>query len=79
MTLRDDAWSAIFLTLTKQNEFKLTDLPFKESEMHTVRRVAREMEQYRWIQRESPQHARWTAGPRFKDLAAVADERLEAE
>ena len=79
MTLRDDAWNAIFLTLTRQNEFKLTDLPFKESERHTVRRVAREMEQYRWIERESPQHARWKAGPRFKDLARVADERLEAE
>lgn len=79
MTLRDETWNTVLLTLTKHDEFKLADLPFKESQKHTVRRCLREMDDYDWIERESPQHSTWRAGPRFKDLARVADERLEAE
>ncbi|TKX86730.1 hypothetical protein EXE43_06780 [Halorubrum sp. SS5] len=79
MTLRDTTWHTVLLTLTRQDEFKLTDLGFKDSEKHTVKRCLRELEEYGWIERDSPQHSIWRAGPRFKALARVADERLDVE
>lgn len=79
MTLRDEAWHTVFHTLTQKEEFKLTDLGFKDSEKHTVKRCLREMSDYGWIERDTPQHSIWRAGPRFKALARVADERLKSE
>lgn len=77
MTLRDEAWNTALEQIVKTGKFKLTDLPFKESERHTVRRVLREMEAYNWLARESEHAAIWRAGPKAEMLMNLSEEKLE--
>lgn len=69
MTLRDEVWNAVLKRLVNVGEFQIGDLPFKESQAHTVRRVLREMTKLGWLAQESDRSATWDRGP-------VADKNL---
>jgi hypothetical protein len=77
MTLRDDAWNIALIQIVKTGKFRLTDLPFKESERHTVRRVLREMEAYDWLERDSDYASIWRAGDMAQMLMNLSEEKLE--
>jgi hypothetical protein len=77
MTLRDDCWTTALEQIVRTGKFKLTDLPFKESERHTVRRVLREMEGYSWLTRDSQHASIWRAGPKAEMLMNLSEEKLE--
>lgn len=77
MTLRDQAWNTILEQIVKSGKFKLSDLPFKESERHTVRRVARALEDYDWLTRDSPNAAIWRAGPKAELLMNLSEQKIE--
>jgi len=76
MTLRDAAWNAILEQTVRTGRFRLTDLPFKESERSTVRRVCREAEAYSWLQRSSEGSSIWRAGPKAEMLMNLSEEKL---
>ncbi len=76
-TLRDQAWNAAMEQIVKTGKFKLTDLPFKQSERHTVRRVVRSMEAYSWLQRDSEHSSIWRAGPKAELLMNISQDKLE--
>ena len=76
-TIRDEAWNAAIEQLVRTGKFKLIDLPFKESERHTVRRVLREMQSYSWLTRESEHSSIWRAGPKAELLLNISQEKLE--
>jgi hypothetical protein len=77
VTLRDEAWNIALIQIVKSGKFQLTDLPFKESERHTVRRVLREMEAYGWLERESEYASVWRAGEMAEMLMNLSEEKLE--
>lgn len=62
MTLRDSVWNAAMKQLVKTGRFRISDLPFNESQRHTVRRTLREMEQMGWLSRENDRAATWRMG-----------------
>ena len=76
MTLRDETWNTALEQVVRTGKFKLTDLPFNESEIHTCRRVLREMESYSWLERDSPHAAIWRAGPKAEMLMNLSEEKL---
>jgi hypothetical protein len=76
MTLRDEAWNALLEQTVMTSKFKLTDLPFKESEKHTLRRCVRQAEEFGWLERTSEHSAIWRAGPKAKMLMNLSDEKL---
>ncbi|MDS0295777.1 hypothetical protein [Halogeometricum luteum] len=78
MTLRDQAWNIALRYLADKGKFKLAELPFKETERHTVKRVLREMEEYGWIQRESKQSGIYRLGPTAEQYLNVDEEIIEA-
>ena len=77
MTLRDEAWTTALEQIVKTGKFKLSDLPFKNSERHTVRRVLRELESFGWLERTSPHSSIWRPGPRAVFLLNLEDEKIE--
>jgi hypothetical protein len=77
MTLRDETWNTALVQIVKTGKFKMTDLPFNESERHTVRRVLRQMEAFDWLQRESEHAAIWRAGPKAEMLMNLSEDKLE--
>lgn len=77
MTLRDECWTTALEQIVKTGKFKLSDLPFKESERHTCRRVCREMEKYQWLTRDSQHAAIWRAGPKAEMLMNLSEQKLE--
>jgi len=62
MTLRDDVWHEVLRQLVKTGSFRISDLPFDESQRHTVRRVLREMEDLGWLSRKNKRAATWRIG-----------------
>lgn len=62
MTLRDEVWNSVLKQLVKTGNFRISDLPFNESQRHTVRRVLREMEDLGWLERENKRSATWRMG-----------------
>jgi hypothetical protein len=62
--------------LYRYGKFKLADLPFKPEERHTVRRVLREAEDYRWLYRTSEGSHIWRAGPKAEMLMNFSEEKL---
>lgn len=65
-------------TIASEGKFKLSELGFEDSEIFTVKRVAREMEGYGWLVRDSPQSGIWRAGPKAKLIFDFDEETLEA-
>lgn len=78
MTLRDDAWDRILTVLVNRGKFKLSELGFDNSQIHTVRRVCRTMRKKDWLIKESDQAAIWRAGPKAELLLDIDDDVLEA-
>ena len=62
MTLRDQVWNSVLHRLTENGRFQISDLPFNESQRHTVRRTLREMEDFGWLKRTSETGKTWYAG-----------------
>ena len=77
MTLRDEAWNAALDQLARTGKFKISDLPFKESERHTVRRCLREMQAYGWVKRDDKHSKIWRVGPKAELLMNISEEKLE--
>lgn len=77
MTLRDEAWNVALDEIYRKGKFKLTDLPFKQSELHTVRRTCRELESHGWLYRESEHSAIWRAGPKAESLMNISPEKMK--
>jgi hypothetical protein len=76
MTLRDSAWDAVLEQIIRTGKFKLNDLPFKENERSTVRRVCREAQGYGWLQRTSEGSSIWRAGPKAEMLMNLSEDKL---
>lgn len=74
MTLRDKVWDEALREIHDNGRFKISDLPFDESERHTVRRVLKRMEKSGWLSRETPNSAIWRLGPDAEDFLSVSDE-----
>ncbi|QPV64515.1 hypothetical protein I7X12_07855 [Halosimplex litoreum] len=77
MTLRDECWTIMLEQIVRTGKFKLGDLPLKDSERHTARRVARQMQEYDWLTRDSPSAAIWRAGPKAEMLLNLSEDKLE--
>lgn len=77
MTLRDEVWDEVLDQLLKTGKFKIGDLPFDESQRHTVRRVLREMEEMGWLERETPRAAYWRLGEKAEMHLNVSADKIE--
>lgn len=78
MTLRDDIWDEVLLTLRNRGKFKISELPFEDNQRHTVRRALTEMEDMGWLYRESKQAAIWRLGNKAQLVLDVDDEIVAA-
>lgn len=77
MTLRDEVWDEALTKLKRQGRFKISDLPFDDSERHTVRRTLRNMEDAGWLQRDSEQSPVWRLGSKAELILEADDELVE--
>lgn len=66
MSLRELVWDASLKQLRKTGKFRISDLPFDEKQIYTVRRVLREMEKLGWLARENKRAATWRMGEMAK-------------
>jgi hypothetical protein len=62
--------------IAHSGKFRLTDLPFKPEERHTVRRALRQAETYEWLQRSSEGSSIWRAGPKAELLLNLSEDKL---
>lgn len=77
MTLRDEVWDEALTRLKRNGKFRLSELPFDESERHTVRRSLRNMEERGWLYRESEQSPIWRLGSKAELILEADDELVE--
>lgn len=73
MTTRDDVWSAVLDLITEKGAFRRSDLPFDESQRHTVRRTLKGMEEHGWLWRTDEMSPIWRAGPKAKERLQLTD------
>lgn len=78
MTARDEIFSAVLEQLIRTGKFKLRDLPIRESEMATARRVLRVMEDLGWVARSSPNSSIWRVGHKGELLLNISPAKIEA-
>lgn len=78
MTLRDHVWNAVLKQLVKTGQFRISDLPFNESQRHTVRRTLRKMEGLGWLSRENDRAATWRMGELAELHLNVSADKIEA-
>ncbi|MFC7018391.1 MULTISPECIES: hypothetical protein [Haloarcula] len=78
MTLRDSVWHAVMKQLIKTGQFRISDLPFNESQRTTVRRTLREMEKQKWLSRESDRAATWRMGELAELHLNVSADKIKA-
>lgn len=78
MTIRDEVWDEVLLTLVHKGKFKISDLKFEDEQRHTIRRVLKKMEEDGWVTRESKQAAYWRLGPKAEMLLDVDAEIISA-
>lgn len=62
MTLRDEVWTETIRILVERGQFKITHLPFNESQRHLVRRTLKEMEGIGLLERDHKRAAVWYRG-----------------
>lgn len=77
MTLRDKVWHAVLQQLIKTGYFRISDLPFDESQRHTVRRVLHDMEDKGWLYRENELAATWRVGETGKRYLNISVEKIQ--
>jgi hypothetical protein len=77
MTLRDEIWNVVLQRLVNNGTVTMSDLPFSESQSHTVRRVLREMESLGWLTRESKWDATWQMGPEAELQLNIAPQLIQ--
>lgn len=73
MTLRDEVWDAALEEIISEGKFLISDLPFEQSERHTVRRVLKELESKDWVTRNNPQSKTWRAGEKAKEMLQLTE------
>ena len=78
MTLRDEVWNSVMKQLVKTGQFRISDLPFNESQRHTVRRTLREMETMDWLSRENDRAATWRMGELAELHLNVSADKIQA-
>ena len=78
MTLRDTVWHETMQQLVKTGQFKISELPFDESQRHTVRRTLRKMETLGWLSRDSNRDATWRMGEQAELHLNVSAKKIEA-
>lgn len=78
MTLRDEIWNEVLTTLVNRGQFKINELPFDESQRHTVRRVLKEMEELGWLTRESEHASIWRIGSKSELLLDIDPDVVES-
>jgi DNA-binding HxlR family transcriptional regulator len=74
MTTRDEVWDVVATELASSGKFRISDLPFDESQKATVRRTLREMERIGWVTRTTDQSPIWRLGPKAKLLLDVSED-----
>jgi len=77
MTLRDSVWNETLKQLIKTGRFRISELPFDDSERHSVRRTLKQMEEMGWLARESNRAAIWRMGEMSKQHLNVSEEHIE--
>lgn len=77
MTLRDEVWHATLRQIVKTGSFRISDLPFNDSQRFTVRRVLREMEDLGWLERENDRAATWRLGDKAESHLNVSVETIK--
>lgn len=78
MTLRDKVWNQALRRVHENGKFTIGELDFSDSQMHTVRRVLKQMEEQGWLERESAHAKIWRVGPTARERMTVEDTVLEA-
>jgi hypothetical protein len=78
MTLRDAVWNSVMKQLIKTGQFRISDLPFNESQRHTVRRTLRTMEELEWLSRENDRAATWRMGENAELYLNVSADKIKA-
>lgn len=74
MTLRDEVWGAVLKQLSEGGQFKIGDLPFEESQRHTVRRVLRNMEELEYLERANERGRIWYPGDTARQLIELPED-----
>jgi hypothetical protein len=67
----------VLIEIVKRGKFKRTELPFKQNETTTVRRVLRQMEDFDWLYRTSEHSSIWRAGPKAELLMNFSEDKLK--
>jgi hypothetical protein len=78
LTVRDRVWDAALTTLVNRGKFKLSDLPFDESQTATVRRVLKTMIELGWLKKDSKGSSIYRLGPKAELLLDVDEEIIES-
>jgi hypothetical protein len=78
MTLRDAVWNSVMKQLVKTGHFRISDLPFNQSQRHTVRRTLRRMEELEWLSRENNRAATWRMGENAELHLNVSADKIKA-
>ena len=78
MTLRDSVWDESLMLILNRGKFRTTDLPFDESQRHTVRRTLKEMEDRDWLRRDTDRSPVWRLGPKAEMVLDVSPDVVEA-
>mgnify|MGYP006270318549 CR=1 FL=1 len=77
MTVRDDIWHKVLLTLIAEGKFRIGALDIDKSQRHTARRVLLYMEEKGWVYRTTPRSQTWRLGEVGRDALAVESSTLQ--
>lgn len=75
--LRDEVWNATLEQVIKTGKFRVGDLPFRESQRHTVRCVLASMESLGWLRRNSEYDSTWRMGEKSELRLNVSIDKIE--
>lgn len=78
MTTRDDVWNAVLDLVAEEGAFRRSDLPFDDSQRHTVRRTLKQMEELDWLYRTDEMSPIWRAGPKAKNRLRLSEKARDA-
>jgi hypothetical protein len=77
MTVRDDIWHKVLLTLIAEGKFRIGALDIDKSQRHTARRVLLYMEEKDWVYRTTPRSQTWRLGDVGREALAVESSTLQ--
>lgn len=74
MTVRDDVWDEALETAAEQGKFTIEDLSLDEDERHIARETLRNMEEFGWLERDTPNSSIWMASDKVDSGLSESDE-----